>query len=120
MTTTHAHKLVSTVAVLNILGGIFAPYLGLRFSGRHNSKYGCADLLAHLAAMCRDGTSAEKQCRDGRDDPESRGLPSARWTLGMVRSVEADRMLAGCTNMLRATVRRMKKYTTEKNSVNSH
>ena len=60
--------------------------------------------------MCRCGASAEGQYRESRKDPKAHCLPSGRWTLGMIRSIPPDQMLVRCTNMIRFTVRRMKKH----------
>ena len=109
MSAKHAHDLISAAEVFNILGGVFLPYLNIRFSNWYNAKYGCADLFAHLTAMCKGGASAEGQYRESLEDPKAHSLPSGRWTLGMIRSIPPDQMLVRCTNMIRSTVRKMKK-----------
>ena len=110
MSAKHAHDLISAAEVFKIQGGVFLPYLNIGFSNWCNTQYGCADLFAHLTAMCRCGASAEGQYRESRKDPKAHCLPSGRWTLGMIRSIPPDQMLVRCTNMIRFTVRRMKKH----------
>ena len=43
-------------------------------------------------------------------DRNSPPLPSGRWTLGKIRSIPEDAMLARCTQVIARSVRRLKRH----------
>ena len=92
------------------MGSLFFSSIGIIFSDRYNARYGQQDLFRHLAAMrgrhgYAEGTSNVEDV-DGSTPP----LPSGRWTLGKIRSVPEDRMLARCDQMIRRAVKRLRRH----------
>ena len=72
--------------------------------------YGRKDLFRHLVAMRGKHGYAEGASHAEDVDRGSPPLPSGRWTLGRIRSIPEDAMLARCSHMIARSVRRLKRH----------
>ena len=79
--------------------------------------YDRKDLFRHLVAMRGKHGYAESASYTEDVDRSSLPLPSGRWTLGKIRSIPEDVMLAGCTQMIARSVRRLKRHGLLRESV---
>ena len=100
----------STESTYKAMGSLFFSCVRIKFSGRHNAMYGRKDPSRHLVAMRGKHVYAEGSSHTEDVDRSSPPLPSGRWTLGKIRSILEDAMLAGCTQMIARSVRRLKRH----------
>ena len=92
------------------MGSLFFSCVGIKFSDRYNARYGREDLFRHLVVMRGKHGYAEGTSNVEGVDASTPPLPSGRWTLGKIRSVPEDRMMARCDRMIRRSVKRLKRH----------
>lgn len=94
------------------LGASLLGELGIKFSTRHNAKYGLPDMYRMLLSMCcgsKESATAEGQYRTSKIHGNMR-LPSRSWMLNHIRTVRHDFMLTRCQKMIRRSVKRAKRH----------
>lgn len=104
------HRDNSAESAYKAMGSLFFSSVGIKFSDRYNARYGRMDLFCHLVAMRGKHGYAESSSNTEDVDAHSPPLPSARWTLGKIRSIPEDKMLARCNRMIARSVRRMRRH----------
>ena len=92
------------------MGSLFFSSVKIKFSGRYNAMYGQKDLFRHLVAMRGKHGYAEGASNTEDVDRGSPPLPSGRWTLGKIRSIPEDVMLARCSQMIVRSVKRLRRH----------
>lgn len=100
----------SAESAYKAMGSLFFSCIGISFSDRYNAMYGRKDLFRHLVAMRGKHGYAEGASRAEDVDGSSPPLPSGRWTLGKIRSVPQDKMLARCNRMITRSARRLRRH----------
>ncbi len=98
----------SAESAYKAMDSLFFSCIGISFSGRYNAMYGCKDLFRHLVAMRGKHRYAEGTSHVEDVDRSNPSLPSGRWTLGKIRSVPEDRMLARYDRMITRSVKRLR------------
>ena len=84
--------------------------IGIKFSGRYNAMYGQKDLFRHMVAMRGKHGYVEGSSHAEDIDRGSPPLPSGRRALGRIRSIPEDAMLAGCSQMIWRSVKRLRRH----------
>ena len=100
------------------MGSLFFSCIRIKFSNSYNAMYGQKDLFRHLVAMRGKHGYAEGASNVEQVDRQSPALPSGRWTLGKVRSVPEDEMLACCIRMIKRSVKRLRRHGMFRKPVN--
>ncbi len=100
----------SAESAYKAMGSLFFSCVGIKFSDRYNARYGREDLFRHLVVMRGKHGYAEGTSNVEGVDASTPPLPSGRWTLGKIRSVPEDRMMARCDRMIRRSVKRLKRH----------
>ena len=80
------------------------------FSDMHNAMYGQKNLSGHMVAMRGKHGHAEGASHAEDIDGSGKPLPSGRWTPGRIRSIPEDAMLAGCSQMIWRSVKRLRRH----------
>ena len=100
----------SAESAYKAMGSLFFSCIRIKFSDRHNAMYDQKDLFRHLVAMRGKHGYAEGASHTEDVDRSSPPLPTGRWTLGKIRSIPEDAMLARCAQMIARSVRRLKRH----------
>ena len=75
----------------------------------HNAVYGIEDVVLVLLHMCKNGTTANRSMTElsimFRDD-RNVSIPKAQWLLGMISTIDPDKMDVLCRRMLKSTIKK--------------
>ena len=100
----------SAESAYKVMGLLFFSCIGIKFSDKHNAMYGQKDLFRHLVAMRGKHGYAVGSSHVEDVDKSGKPLPSGRWTLGKIRSIPEDVMLACCSRMIARSVKRLRRH----------
>ena len=102
------------------LGASLLSGLGIKFSTKHNAKYGPSDMYRMLLSMCcgsKESATAEGQYRESKIKGNIR-LPTRSWLFNHIRTVRHDFMLTRCQKMIQRSVKRAKRHGMLRQAVN--